>query len=201
MKTSIIRAGALALGFFATSAMADVVGEWETDCTMIKEGGVKVYLTDYYNLAEDGTFTQENAVYQDKKCTKLFILNTFEGSYTTAAGANGMTNVDFTLEKHYFTFSALLKPAMAIFNKDALCGYTDWDTDVKKEVTGRKCELNVLGKTQEFPTLQKAETIYTIASESNGEMQMGLPTEDLDGSSADKRPDSLNKDMTYLIIE
>lgn len=194
--SSIVKSSVAIAGLWAQVGLADVVGEWYTDCTEMTEQGVTVYVTDYYAFNADGTYSQESAVYQDKKCNKLFILNTFEGSFLETANTSH-ADLNLTLEKHYFTFSALLAPLMPILNKEAMCGYKDWKVDAKKEVTGKVCELNILGQKQEFPTLMQTESIFSIVGIESGMLYMGEFTVDLDGSAEDKRPTDLNKTIGY----
>lgn len=197
MKLGIISGFILASGIYAPVSFAAATGEWYTDCTAIKENGVTVYHTAYYQFNADGTFSQEDSVFQDKKCNKLFILNTFEGTYNEVAGSKH-TNMNMTLEKHYFTFSALLDPLMAMFNKSSFCGYTDWAVDVKKEVTGKVCKFKVLGMDQEFPTLMKPEALYTIYGREKGNLFFGEITDKLDGSTEAKRPTALDMKVPYM---
>ena len=196
MKLGFISGLTLATGLLAQVSFAGVSGEWYTECTAIKEQGVTVYHTEYYQFNGDGTFSQESSVFQDKKCNKLFLLNTFEGTYTETAGTTS-DQLNMTLEKHYFTFSALLAPLMSMFNKDNFCGYNDWKVDTKKEVTGKVCKFTVLGQTQEFPTLLKPETIYTITKIEKNNLFLGEFTADLDGSTEAKRPTALDKKIPY----
>ncbi|MFZ3231261.1 MAG: hypothetical protein WA160_13720 [Pseudobdellovibrio sp.] len=99
-----------------------------------------------------------------------------------------------------FTFASteltvFVSEVIADFNKRSVCGFTNWIAAEAKVITGLKCALFNYNKDTQIPRV--GDLKYGIYSVDNERLFYGQMTQEKDGSSAGKRPNSYS--LEFLI--
>lgn len=187
---------AVSMTFAMTSAAVangyPIYGVWQTPCyDKSKEDHPR---SEVWNATfnTDGSYSWKFLRYGDKTCETPKTTVEYPGTFSVVGDAEGGVAFDIVLGAYNFTVhDAEMVEAL---NKEKYCGFEDWAVDVTKNLGGVQC-----GESKKPGTGETYYDLYKIVSEEGkaDTATFGAATEDKDGSSAEKRPTTLDGDHVY----
>lgn len=179
----------------STAVMANgypIFGEWQTPCyDKSKEDSPRSEIW-HATFNTDNTYSWKFKRYGDKTCATPKTTVEYPGTFTVVGDKEGGVGFDIVLTAYNFTVhdAAMVES----LNKEKYCGFEDWAVDVTKNLGGVQC-----GESKKPGTGETYYDLYKIVSEEGkaDTVTFGAATEDKDGSSAEKRPTTLDADHVY----
>lgn len=170
--------------FLSSAAYAAIEdGLWQTACLR----GLKkqqIYKNHHITTHED--------FHQDAACND----HSFRFTTTGALHFNSEPNhfIEFTYESIYLT---LYKDVLiSDFNTRKVCGFDDWQLGQSREITGLRCALFTVDF--EAPIPPNGHTRYGIYLREGLSLYYGQLTQELDGSTPERRPQQFNRSTEYI---
>lgn len=180
---------------FTGSVLANgypIYGSWQTPCyDKSKDDSLR---SEIWNATfnTDGTYSWKFKRFGDKTCETPKTTVEYPGTFTVAGESEGGVGFDIVLGAYNFTVHDA--EMVEQLNKEKYCGFEDWAVDVTKNLGGVQC-----GESKKPGTGEIYYDLYKIVS-AEGQadtVTFGASTEDKDGSSAEKRPTTLDADHVY----
>ena len=166
----------------AAPAMADIQGSYASECVALEDAS----LIQEAVYTEEGTFAWNQRLFADLECGTEIYSFTYEGKYLLGEEAA----IDYVFAG--VSITPTLDPVSDAWNENALCGLAEWETGVATDVTGLEC-----GGQQ----MIAADTpFFDIIREVEGGIQLGLPTEELNGSAPEVRPADFDEALTLFTV-
>ena len=175
---------ALILFFSFTSEAQITNGLWSTGCQ--------------HSLKKEQIYGRNNRVistesfYQDTKCTDesfrfqtIGLVNYYE---------NSNSFIDFIYEELYL--SLFKQNVVEDFNTRKVCGHDNWVIAEAQNITGRECAIFNINKPTRIPAA--GDFKFGIFQILEGKLYYGKLTQNLDGSSPQKRPLEINYFIEYI---
>jgi hypothetical protein len=124
--------------------------------------------------------------FADKECRRPIVVFINEGTYQLPAP--GWIDFKFTSVR----LRLLTEGAVNDFNSRKVCGFGDWKNSEEKEISGRPCEIFVIGSPQRIPTVGDMRYgIYRLDLSLN-RLSFGKLSKDKNASTPEKRPHDLD---------
>ncbi len=165
------------------AAMASVQGLYKADCLAIEAEGLSIGRTANF---EKETAVQDQIIYLDLACEAPGYSFTFVGPYALAEdGTANFTSATIQL-------TALDERVASSFTAQKLCGVEAWEAGKPQEVAGLDC-----GGTQ-IP--EAGSVSYDRVKEVEGGIVFGAITDELDGTTAEKRPAEYDEASVYKAV-
>jgi hypothetical protein len=150
---------------------ASLQGRWFKSC---QAGSVK---TEWF--AEDSV-TLNEMYFQDQACRQPSLIFISSGSYTLPTSGQ----MDFRFA--HVSIRLMSKTLIEDFNRRKVCGFEDWVLGSDKEISGRSCEIFVIGLPQKVPAA--GDMRYGIYRLHGGQLSLGQLTHEKNGTSPARRP-------------
>jgi hypothetical protein len=135
----------------------------------------RVENTDDYlqaTLTVNGDWTWRETAFEAAGCVDAYLI--YDRVY--AAAIDGQ-NLNLSLRSASYT--SLNNDTTMSLNGISWCGFSDWQTGVAKDVTGRTCE--------DYQVPSSGQTIYSIIKSSGTQLWLGEASDGHDGSSDAQR--------------
>ena len=189
-----------------TSAAVAIASElsgttWETDCLSTdvdpeSESNfkyVKVSVT-FDNLTETITGHAYATSFCLLKLATIVGVGTLDiGDRATLSDGEDVVKVDHTIQSATAIIYNFI--SKAFMNNYSICGYTDWEADVTKDLLGVDCTSNLgdlgiagLEVLEDLPIFNQGDLIYDIIQTENGQMKIGDHLGDYRGLTDETRP-------------
>lgn len=146
-------------------------GVWRQDCTN-RASRAENFQADKVVLTE--------SFFNDDKCASDFLHFINEGTFMLPA--SGQMDFQFTSVRLKITDESLVKN----LNSRSVCGFQDWKLNEEKEISGRLCEIFIIGSPQKIPTV--GDMRYGIYRLDNDRLYFGKLTRDENAMTPEKRP-------------
>lgn len=189
---SCLTALTLLAGFSSISLADGIVGDWKTPCyDKSKDDSLRSEIWNT-NFKEDGTYSWKFFRYGDKACSAAKTTVEYPGTYEVVGDVEGGVALNIVLGAYNFTVHDA--DMVAKLNEEKYCGFDDWAVDVTKNLGGVQC-----GESKKPGTGEMYYDLYQIVS-AEGQadtVTFGAGTKEKDGSSAEKRPNTLDGDHVY----
>lgn len=187
------------LGFVvASSALAntEIVGDWETNCRLRNDLGYKSTISFVVDAeTKKSTYSWKFLSYLDKDCKTLGKTREYPGTYVLGDVYGDGVALDIVLGA--FNYTAHDQADVDKLNESKYCGFTDWEINVKKNIGGLTCDGKKNEGTGEvYFDLVKVDTVDGVTSS-----VYGATTDEEDGSTAEKRPKTLDMEAKYILIK
>lgn len=124
--------------------------------------------------------TLSESFFTDDQCRSPFIVFINEGIFTLPQA--GYMDFEFT------SVRLLLKNPQLVedFNQRQVCGFSDWQLDNEKEISGRHCEIFTIGSPHRIPSV--GDTRYGIYHLQDDQLLFGRLTRGQNALTPEKRP-------------
>lgn len=155
-------------------------GEWTQTCQL---GYSKTQI-----FQDDSSATTE-FFYQDKNCKHESFR--FQTNGSVKFSAENTTWIHFTYESVQLTLFSL--DAIEDFNNRQVCGFSDWQQGVTKQITGLTCALFTVNQNSKIP--HSGDSKFGIYKIEDDKLFYGKMTKEKDGSSIEKRPTEFSLDF------
>lgn len=179
----------LAYSNYALSQIAS--GIWQTKCLAGIEKK-QIY-------SPNNSVITDEYFYADRNCKQEVMRFTTAGSveYPTPLNSqNDSSNREINFSYKEIYLSLHTQSTIDNFNSRQVCGFSDWQLSVAKNITGLKCALfNANLKTQ-IPF--EGDIRYGIYLQNENKLYYGQLTSEKNSSSPDRRPDQLNLTIEYI---
>ncbi|HLD99484.1 MAG TPA: hypothetical protein VJB59_04455 [Bdellovibrionota bacterium] len=178
-----------------TAAIETLVGNWSTGC-IVGESSTSYKIVQTFTGT---TLTGTTYYYSGTTCAVPIYESQSTGTLVKGAlssNVSGAVNYDFTWTS--VTITSKLDAYTTQLNNmvngggagvTGYCAYTDWATNVAKDVSARNCAgvtMRTVGNTH-----------YDIVKITGSTLQFGAVNATYDGTTADKRPIALDSTYTY----
>lgn len=170
---------------------ANLLGTWLLSCQQTS------FTTE---LVVDATsYDATTTTYTDGTCVDPLFTDVYSNTYLTGqsvTSTNGLpaTELDVTLT----TVERTLHTDIMVmgYNASTSCGYSDWEIDVPKDITGRDCGSFASGCTSDSTSTvcdAAGTTTYTIygVNDTGTQLNFGYPTTGRDGTTPAARMNTL----------
>lgn len=136
-------------------------------------------------LFQEEKVTLTERAHEDSLCSSISLEFISEGTFILGQKLSQplrATEIDFEFEK----ISVVLYADNLVekFNKEGMCGFSDWEKEQKKEITGIACSFYGA----KFPVPQKGEKRFGVYLLEGKHLFFGQLTPDRDARTPDKRP-------------
>ena len=176
----------LSLNLFSTPLYSIPSGNWATDCVSGVERR-QSYVSNFVRT-EETFFTALNCEQPNVR-----FITTGHVSALTPDPQSEHRKINFTYQQ--VDLSLHRAELVSHFNQRRVCGFSDWQLNEPKEITGLNCELFQTGTvTRVAAAGDRRYGIYAIEGDRLYYGQLSIST---DGSSEDKRPKVLNRTIVY----
>lgn len=126
--------------------------------------------------------TLNEMFFADKECRNPIVVFTNDGAFRLPSA--GLIDFRFTSVR----IRLLTLAAVNDFNNRKVCGYSDWQQLMEKEISGRLCEIFFVGSPQKIPAVGDMRYgIYQI-DRSQGRLAFGKLSKERNATTPDKRP-------------
>lgn len=169
-----ILTGAIVLPSFALSAIPE--GLWKTTCL---DG-----LQKSQQIAPGFVKTRE-LFHQDRLCTKPSFEFVTSGAISFPHSSDERNFVDFTYTQ--IELKLFHEFLVEDFNLRQVCGFTDWQIQTAKTITGLQCALFNLMKPSQIPKVGKI--LFGIYKVEDEKLYYGKLSKEKDSSTPDRRPE------------
>jgi hypothetical protein len=146
-------------------------GRWLQAC---QAGGVR---TEFF---VNNTVELNEMFFSDKDCRVPSAVFINEGTFVLPA--QGQMDFQFTSLRVHVMNDAIIND----FNRRQVCGFDDWEKSVDKEISGRSCEMFVIGSPQKIPTV--GEMRYGIYRLDGDRLSFGKLSREQNATAPEKRP-------------
>lgn len=180
--------GSLVSMAFVSAAYGMPEGRYKSAC--IPEQGAS-YVIELALAEDDGAYGA--IAYLDGTCKTPGILQTMKisaGNDTASSEVEGASNLDITVNQYLIT--PVDARVVSFLNSQKLCGLNNWALNVANDVTGKNCQGQ---------TVNAGDVMYDIYMSQGNSLWLGDSSGENDGSSEEKRPNSLDKDNTFTKVE
>jgi hypothetical protein len=133
-------------------------------------------LTDHLKFL--GTrWTMTHTAYEDAACSKAYLI--YELKYKVA-----IRDHDLNMTAYEAAYTVLTEQVARALNMISYCGFKDWKANERRVVTGLQCE--------DYHVPAEGDILYSFfqlskKDEKTVQIQLGMPSKDLDGKSAERR--------------
>lgn len=160
-------------------------GTWTSPCIKDQE----IYTKDVWK-ATGSELTHEMSIYGDAECSTKYVEVLLKGTLdigvpSQAVAMSRETQMIFSL----VTLTPQHEIVTGVLNGNKICGLENWQTGVAKNVAGANCE------NQQMPKI--GDSVYNLISLQNNVLYLGKLTEQLNGTSPEKRPRELDKQKPF----
>lgn len=197
MKKYVLTALAVMASFVASSSLSantvDLTGTWSGRCAATGQQDSTMRLNFTFSDAADnkGNAITNLHVFQGADCQALVKNTNFVASYSVGEEFGEGIAFDMTVTTALET--SYNEEMTQLLNMSGHCGYSDWITGITKIVDIAKCNAKLL--------FGANQTLYTIIKvvDDNGTAQLlfGDRSGDNNGSTPDKRPDTIDAQRKY----
>ena len=148
---------------------AEISGSYQSACIALEDASIIQEAT-----YEEGAFNWTQKVFGDTECGT----NIYNLSYSGAYELTGEQQIDYTFE--LVELIPTLEPVAQGWTTNKLCGLENWEAGSALDVTGLECGGQQM--------LDSGTAFFDLIKETETGIHFGLPSEELDGSTAEKRP-------------
>jgi hypothetical protein len=180
--------GSLISMAFVSAAYGMPEGRFKSGCTV--EQGAS-YVIEMTLAEEDGMYGA--IAYLDATCKTPAILQTMKisaGNDSPSTEVEGASNLDLTINQYLIT--PVDSRVVSYLNSQKLCGLSNWALNVANDVTGKDCQGH---------TVNAGDVVYDIYYNQGNSLWLGDSSGENDGSTEEKRPNTLDKDNTFTKVE
>lgn len=167
----------------------DLVGTWLSACEPQGPFGIIELVGEKHELVfgvVPGDVVKTVHRYQKPDCTEPLYRLDIGATYSAVGDSpdvDGADNINYTVHDAKLTPSS--EAAAGVLNDAKMCGATDWQSGVAKEITGVDC----LGK-----KFSEGQVIFDIYDEEDGNLYVGKSSFFRDGDTSDSRPGALDRE-------
>lgn len=158
-------------------------GKWQQDCAQ-KALRSEIFLGSVVRL-EEAFFTDEN-------CQTPLLTFINEGNFVLPVP--GQMDFQFTSVRIVLWDDAVVRNYL----RRQVCGISDWQKGVEKEISGRSCEIFTIGLPHRVPTA--GDMRYGIYHLEDDRLMFGKLTRDQNAMSPEKRPTQLDPRFYRKVI-
>ena len=156
---------------------ANLQGLWAQPCT---NGSVRTETFDNKNVSLKEMF------FTDKDCRVPAVVFRNDGTYELPR----IGHMDFKFTT--IQLRLLTEVAVQDFNRRKVCDFENWKLGEEKDITGRSCEMFLIGFPQRIPTAGEMRYgIYHINQDLT-ELALGKLSKEKNATTPDKRPEELD---------
>ncbi len=166
--------------FLTHLAQAEIRGLYQADCLAVKEEGLSLLRQANFETSQ---LQQTQLIYADLECSLAAYSFIHTGSYTLAADGK----LDQTTDSIVLT--PLENNVAKFFNQARLCGFDNWELNKGKNVSGLNCGGSVMPS--------QGMQSFDLIKEQEDSIVFGAYTDELDGSTAEKRPIEIDQQSIY----
>lgn len=160
----------LILNHFLWAKTTALEGRWLQACQN------QVARTEHF---QDHNVTLTESYYYDSECLKPLMMIKSDGEFSTTEGT-----IDFTFQQITLTASDMM--IINDFNARAVCGFTDWQMDQPKPITGLQCAL--VAGAKPIPISDAGSKRFGIYKIEGDLLYFGRLEKDHDALSPETRP-------------
>jgi hypothetical protein len=132
----------------------------------------------------DSTVTLKESFFSDGHCQKAILVFINEGTFVLPAARN----IDFRFTSVRLKLGG--ENLIQDFNHRKVCGFQDWKIDEEKEISGRLCEIFIIGSPQKIPTA--GDMRYGTYHLQDDRLQFGKISREENALTPEKRPTKLD---------
>jgi hypothetical protein len=146
-------------------------GRWQQQCT---NGNLRIEVFQQQRVSLNEIF------FSDKDCRQPSVVFINDGTFVLPGP--GLMDFKFTSVR----LRLLTPAAVANFNARKVCGLSDWQVTVEKEISGRSCEIFMIGFPQRIPTA--GDMRYGIYQLYNDRLYLGKLSKEHNANTPAARP-------------
>lgn len=150
---------------------APLDGLWQQPCT---NGNMRTEFFQQQSVSLNEIF------FSDKDCRQASVVFINDGTFVLPAA--GWMDFKFTSVRLRLVSQA----AVTNFNDRKVCGFADWQLGTEKEISGRSCEIFVIGLPQRIPTA--GDMRYGIYKIDQDHLYLGKLSKEHNASTPAARP-------------
>ena len=162
----------LSFSFFLTTipckASTELEGIWQDTCQqVVQDGDLKNQIATF--IFSGDTAKIERVDYQDKNCSTKFSSLVLTSTFTISGKSNsipGAKNLDYTVISVEAIFHN--KAGVNLVNKMNFCGYSDWQVNVTKDITGAPGINSKGDKLYDIYKIEDGNKLYIGSNEAVG---------------------------------
>lgn len=167
-------------------------GVWDAGCTVNKDKKHRRSIAAFETKDDVQTAKWIIKYYAEADCKGLTTTDEYED--VLAVGETTDSGVEIDLENKSLSLTYHDQAMIDEKNKEKHCGFEDWKINEPKIINGLKCGESTSTKVGEpFFWLYKFVDV-----EGKQGLRLGLTTEEKDGTTKEKRPDTINEERTYF---